>query len=486
MSVSASIALAVAERVERSGGPRAGLVAWRALAATAEGETRAKAILAALRCALVLRDEDALGALTELWGSVDGGVWDPEIMQLCKELARVGLLPRATALAEAEARRHRTARALYCYARCLDLARAPEAADALRDAIARADNEGAEDVVLAARVRRAAILARSWRTMAEALEEARRVDLTRAPPDARLTVARVLLRSPSRFERASAIGALDAIVTSEHAALATRALTLVARWADDAGDRLTPLEAERLVALFGRDRVVKVAPAAQAIARVLGRLAAAKDDASLGAAHDDAVLVAPELAPLHARARDILDGRFEVLEEPALVAPADPARRRALRHAQLLDVVVAMRDRAPARAARTTRLLAEAEEAGEHLPVEALAVAEAALGDEDAELREAAARLVAARLRPASTGAPPRGFSLLADTLTSLGMDELASTARCAAVVAKEPGATDSLGASLVREGWALAKAGERARAIQKLREAKALLGDARGVAAGT
>ncbi|MDF2697139.1 MAG: hypothetical protein K0S65_5522, partial [Labilithrix sp.] len=53
---------------------------------------------------------------------------------------------------------------------------------------------------------------------------------------------------------------------------------------------------------------------------------------------------------------------------------------------------------------------------------------------------------------------------------------ELSRMARRAAVVAKEPGAAESLGTSLTREGWDLARSGERARAIARLREAKALL----------
>ncbi len=477
MNVAASVALAVAERVERTGGPRAGLVAWRTLASNAaDAEVRGKAILAALRCALAVRDEIALAELTALWETVDRGVWDPAIASLCIEMVGTGLLTRATTLAESEVRRHRTARSLYCHARCLDLARDAAAADVFRDAIARAEKEGAKDIELASRVRRAALLARSWPTMSEALDEARRVDVERAPAESRLVVARVMLRSPSRFERAAAIGLLDAIITTEGAGLATRALTLVARWADDAADRLTPLESDRLVALFGRERVMKVAPHAKDIARVLERIARASDEAALGAALEEAVLLAPELAPAHERVRDILAGRFEVPEDAVETAPTELRRRRAFRHSQILDVVVAMRDRAPARAARTMRILGEAEEAGEHLPVEVLAVAQAALAYDDAELREAAAHLVAVRLRRASTGAPPRGFAVLADTLANIGMMDLANAARRAAIAAKEPGAKETLGTLLAREGWELAKSGDRAKAIEKLREAKALL----------
>lgn len=481
MSVAASVALAVAERVERTGGARAGLVAWRTLAqGAADAEVRGKAILAGLRCAIALRDGGAIDELTAGWEAVGAGVWDEAIAALSAELFRAGLVPRAIALARAEARRHPTARALYGFARCLDVARESGAADAFRDAIARAEREGAREIERAARVRRAAILARAWPTMGEALDEAGRVDPAAVPPASRLVLASVLLRSPSRFARAAALGVLDALVEGGDAALAARALGLAARWADDARDALTPLEADRLVALFGREAAVKVAPRAKEAARALARIAAATDEPALAAALDDAARFDPRLASLHARARDVLRGRYEAPPASAEAAPDDAALRRAFRGSELLDVVVAMRDRAPARAARALRSLAEAEASGERLPAEALGVAQAALAYDDAELRAVAVELVARRLREARAGAPPRGWALLADTLASLGMTELERSARRAAVVAKEPGAAESLGTSLAREGWELAKRGERQRAIASLREAKELLEAAR------
>lgn len=477
MGVASSVALAVAERVERTAGPRAGLRAWKALAESAlEGETRGKALLAALRCALTLAQVEELGRLTTLWESVSGGVWDAPIATLCVDLATAKLLPQAIALAEAEARRHRTARSLYCHARCLDVAGDVRAAAVFHDVIERAEAEGAREIELLSRVRRAAILSRSWQTMPEALEEARHVDLAQVPALARLAVARVLLASPSRFTRAGALGALDDIAQGEDTTLAARALTIAARWADDAGDALTSLEGDRLLALFGREKVVSLAPRAREAVRSLLQLTQAKDEPSLLAALEESSSVEPALAPLHARARDILRGRFEVVRDIVEGAPREPSKRRAFRLGEVLDVVVAMRDRAPARAARSLRFLAEAEEAGEHLPREVLGVAQVALGYGDHELRDLAVRLVAARLRRPTGGAPPRGFLHLADTLLALGMVELATTARRAAFVAREPGAAASLGTSLARSGWELAKAGSRLQAIAKLREAKALL----------
>ena len=477
MNVAASMALAVAERVERTGGARAGLVAWKTLAGNAtDVDLRARALLAALRCALALRDIEALGELTTQWASIDRGVWDTPIVVLCIEMERADLLPRALALADVEARRHRTARALYCRARCLDVARDAGAARAFRETIERADKEGATDIHLAASVRLATILARSWDTMTEALEVAERVDPKRVAPASRLAIANVLLRSPSRFTRAAALGLLDELVTDADSGAALRALALAARWVDAAGGALTPLEADRLRALFGRERATKLAPRGQDVVRRIEAIAVAKDDVMLTRALADAARVAPDLAPIHARARDVVAARFEVLADDRGPTPSAMSARHARRWDELLDVVVALRDGPPARAARGLRVLAEVE--ASELPDASLAAAERALAHEDAAVREAAVLLVEAHLRRGPVGAAPRGWLRLADALALLGRSEASLRARRAAVVAREPGAAESLSTSLAREGWELARAGDRAGAIARLVEAKALLSD--------
>jgi hypothetical protein len=477
MSVAGSVALAVAERVERTAGPRAGLVAWKALAQnSADAIVRGKALLAGLRCALVLRDVEALDVLTTQWETVSGGIWYDPITSLCTEMMRAKLSERAVALARAEASRHPTARALYCYARCLDIVRDQGAAGAFSEAIARSEKEGSKEIALASRVRRSSILSESWLTLGEAIDEASRVDLAQVPPASRLAVARVLLRSPSRFTRAAALGTLDDLVVSADPALAQRALAVVARWVDGSLAPLTPLELDRLLALFARERASKLAPRAREVVRAIDTISRAKDDAALVAALDEAGRVDPELVPLHARASDILGGRFEVPRESGGSPPSAPRERRAFRSAELLDVVVAMRVRAPARAARALRSLVDAERAGEPLPPQVFDVAHAALEYDNSELRDIAAAFIEARLRHASRGAPSRGFLALVETLAGLGLGDLANTARRAAVVAREPGASQSLGSFLAREGWDLAKRGEREKAIEKLREAKTLL----------
>ncbi|HVH47966.1 MAG TPA: hypothetical protein VM925_36780 [Labilithrix sp.] len=477
MATEAPTAIAVAERLERTGGPRAGLAVWKALSASSTTvDVRARALLAALRCAVTIGDLAAVDELAAQWGAASGGVWDGAVASLCTAMARAGHLRRAISLADAEARRHPTARALYCHARCLDVAGDESAAPAFRDAIVRAEREGRRDIALAARVRRAVILSRSWRTMGDAVDEARSVDVSLVPAASRVSIARVLLRSPSRFTRATALGILDDVVTGADEPLARRALAVVGGWFDEVGAARTPLEEDRLVALLGRERVMAAAPTARDVVRVVGRIANAGDDDGLAGAMAGAARLAPELAPLHARARDILRGRFEATKDPAETPPSDLALRRAFRYSEMLDVVVALRDRAPERAARALRSLADAEEAGERLPAEVLELVQGALSVEDGELRAALEPFMAARLRTVRGGPPSRGFLGLANLLVRLGMTELAVTACRAAVVGKETGAAHTLGTLLAREGWDLAKSGNRMQAIGKLREARALL----------
>ena len=480
MSLTADVAVSAAERLERSAGPGPGLAVWRRLASTASGkELRGRAILGGLRCATAVHDLDAIRDLGMLWKTVDEGVWDG-IFAACKDLKRAGLGMCAIELAHAELQRLRTARALYTYARCLDVAGDPRAAAAFGDALERAKKEGATALSHTCRVRRAAWLARSPETLSEAIEEAKKVTVAEATRAERLVLARVLLRSPSRFARSSAIGLLDDLVTSSVAGdkLGPRALVLAARHADDFADDLTPLEVDRLIALLSREPIAKEVLRVRDAVRAIDRLARAKDqksEADFEAALADAARTDPELGVLHARARDILRGRFE---------PAIPsfvlAERSALRASahelwtSILDAVVALRDGAWPRAAHAARSLADAAERGERMPSPLWTIAQTALDTGDTEVRGATGRLVAAMMKTTSA-APPRGWLGLAHALAACGMNELATTARRSAALAKEPGAAEALALALTRSGWQLAESGERSLAIERLREARAL-----------
>lgn len=481
MSLTADVAVAAAERLERSTGPGPGLRVWRRLASNAaSAELRGRAILGGLRCATAVRDLGAIRDLRLLWqtvDTVDEALWDG-VFAACKELARADLGVCAADLAGSEIKRARTPRGLYVYARCLDVGNDARATVAFGEALASAEREGATALARACRVRRAAWLARSAEGLSEAIEEAKRVAPAEVTPAERLVLARVLLRSPSRFARASAIGLLDDLAnadpngndtTPSSATLARAAMVLAARHADDMSDDLTPLEVDRLLALFSREKnakdVVRVRDAIRAIDR-LARAKETKSEAEFEAALADAARADPELAILHQRARDILRGRFEPHE----------ASKTTL-HPQwtaLLDAVVAMRDSAWPRTANALRRLAESAERGERLPPHAWTVAQAALGTDDAEVRGVAGRLVIAMTKT-TTAAPPRGWLGLANALAICGMDDVATVARRSAALAKEAGAADALGLALTRSGWQLAMSGDRARAIERLREAKAL-----------
>ena len=493
MSLASDVAVGAAERLERSAGPSPGLKVWRRLAANAaSAELRGRAILGGLRCAIAMRDLGAIRDLALLWRTVetvDSALWDG-VFVTCKDMWRSGLGVCATDLAWSEVKRAPTTRALYAYARCLDVADDPKAAAAFADALASAEQEGATRYVHVCRLRHAAWLARSAGTLRAAIEEAKRVKVADATPAERLLLARVLLRSPSRFARASAITMLDDVVMAAAAnantnkggaadasamALARRALGLAARHADDMNDELTPLEVDRLTALFSREPFGKSLARVRDVVRAIDRLARAnekKSDTEMEVALADAARVDPELAILHRRARDILGGRFEAYQPHDVSITSTTSA-----HPQwtaLLDAVVAMRDEAWPRAAHALRRLAELAERGQRVPPQVWSTAQAALGSGDAEVRAVAARLVAAMMKT-TTAAPPRGWLALAQVLAVAGMDHLATTARRAAAAAKEPGAADALALTLTRSGWQHALAGDRSQALERLREAKAL-----------
>ena len=497
MSLTADIAVAAAERLERSAGSAAGLAVWRRLASnTPAPDLRARAILGGLRCAIALLDRGAIRDLGLLWQTVNEGVWEG-VFSACKDLKRAGLGECAIELAHAEVRRLPTARALYTYARCLDVARDPRAEGAFREALERAEHEGARTLAHTCRVRRAAWLATFPETRDEAIQEAKKVSVAEATPAERLVLARVLLRSPSRFTRTSAIGMLDDLVTEGTACaagaagaaaagaagaagvLGQRALVVAARHVDDRADDLTPLEVDRLVALFSRPPLVKEALRVRETVHAIERLSRARGPASdfeFEAALAEAARLDPSLEVLHARARDILRGRFEPAPAPATSGepPGMGAHLPCWTWTAMLDAVVALRDSAWPRGAAALRWLAERAERSEPVPPPLWTIAQLALDTSDTEIRGAAGRLIAAMMQTA-TAAPPRGFLGLAQALAACGMEELATTARRLAVLAKEPGAAPALALALTRSGWQLAESGERARAIEHLREARAL-----------
>lgn len=481
MKLAASVAVAAAERVERTGGARAGLAVWRTMADNAvDVEARAVAVLSALRCAVVLRDAAAFEAVLPGWPRVREGI-HVDVFARVREAALGGLLPQATALARAEVGRLRSARALYALARCLERGGDDEAAEATyADAAARADNEGRAEIASAARLRRAKLLAARHGTVGPALEEARRVDPEHLAPRERVTLARVLLRAPSRFVRAGAIDLLDPVVAGADARLASRALVLLAEHADDAGDDLTPMEVDRLRALFARPSVSSRAQRAREALEVRAGFARAASSASaeeaVHVAMDRAAALDPALGELHARARDLVAGRFEAHAAAAHpVAVLGATAPWSDLWAAVLDLAFAVRDDKAGRAVLVLRALSERARAGAAIPVQVWTPLATALASEAADARAAALDLAESLLASPSRRAPPRGWMGIAGALVVAGREDLAEVARRAATARGEPGAAAALGETLVRAAWRAVESGDRARAITLLREARAL-----------
>ncbi|HEY8073351.1 MAG TPA: hypothetical protein VIF62_04565, partial [Labilithrix sp.] len=374
------VAIAAAERVERAGGARAGLFAWRKLVdGSQSAELRARGVLGAWRCAKEVRDIDAIHQLAAIWETVGDGAWGEQVIALCMDMARASLLVPATAIAHAETRRRGSAIARYLFARCLDVAGDRRASSAFADAIAQAEKEGETVIARASRVRRAAWLAREPETIAAAGEEAGRVSAADATPAERFVLACVSLRAPSRFARAAAIGALDELVAKdsplarpETRALAARAVRAAVRHADELGESMTPLEVDRLLALLSREPIAKEAERAREAVRVLARLGSELDfDEALEAASR----AFPELAALHQRAREIASGRVQTI--------ADGGEQRPTWD-MLLDAAAALRDGKPALAAHALRVVAEREEAAKRrVPAQAWSIAQVALASDD-------------------------------------------------------------------------------------------------------
>ena len=442
-----SIALALAERIERSGGPRAGYFAWKTVFENSTtNETKSAALLAACRCATNLRDSNALRDVIQLWGALlkSRGVYDLQIGLLCKNMTRAGFHERARDLAAAELARNPTARATYLYARCLELMKDRRAPAFFADTIRRARREGLFDLERAAQIRRFVGLSQVPETRAEAVREAQAMDPSRLLPDDRLALAKVLLRAASRFARTTALGWLDEIVAVESPLLpeskarADRALRILAAHADDRGGSLCAMEVDRLMAILSRRKSTSRARAALA---------------ALVAVETDPETAIFEFAELQKRARDLLEGRFA----PGGLTVWD----------RLFDVASAIREGSPGRATIALRVL----EGEARLPNQTWTLIQAALAMNDPEPREAAAKLVP--LLFART--PPRGWISVAASLSMAQLDELATMARRYAAAAGEPGSAEALGLVLTRSGWQLARDGERSRAVKRLREAKAL-----------
>ncbi|UQA58438.1 hypothetical protein [Polyangium aurulentum] len=480
MAILDVVGLETAERLERSttgsGGARFALPVYkRLLVRGQDAGFSARAALGALRCAVRLGDEAEVENTAAFWSTlVGGGEHLAAIIELCSRLGAAGARWSAVALARAETEREPRARALYLFARCLELAGDGEGAfEAFGRAIERAGKEsGAEDVALAARAWRVE------RTLGERSIEPLTIKDAQAavdaPPAVQLVIGLGCMRASSRFVRASGLSLLEVLSRNQTTSIGRLALRLAAEHADALGDNLTPLEADRIAAALGH------VPDDKARAEALARLAAAQKIASsTGDAQAEAIVaaseVAPEIFPLVCRARAVLSGGGQGSYAPhPAVAEGEPSP--SLRLASLgLDAVVALeRGRGRDAAAVLSEAARVVPEASSILPP-AWTAARAALASKDLVARDAGVQLVESLLE-ATKAPPPRGFSSLAGALRRAGRGDLAVRAARAANAAGEPGAREELGALLRDEGWRLAGRGDREGAIAVLREAKGLL----------
>lgn len=462
------VALAAAARVARTMGPSAGLVAYRTLAeGSSDSETRGIAVLEAVGCALALRDEGAIGSLVGLYAGVKEGRLDARARAAVLALERRGFGLAARGLAALELERFPRARTAYVLARCFLRAKEPSAASALERARSLAAAEGDRAVAASAGALLALHLHGAGREgEARAIEKT--LTLADVPPELMLALGDHGLAASSRFVRAAWLGELERLVCGAAPRIADAALARVCAHADRHGDTLTPLELDRILAVFAKLR--DEALSARLTSRVASwsRLVAAA--AKEPVVREDVLAVLGSAAPsprtqvLAMRALDLATGRFE----PKTDLPGDPENL-------ILSAAFALRDGDGARASAALSAWAErAREAQVGALRAAWEVTRFALSSEEEAVRRAAcacARALVERAAPLPSGS---GVAI-ARAVRLAGEAELSARLLAMAVAAKEPLAKETFG-DLARElGWKAALEGRRDEAIRHLRAARDL-----------
>ncbi len=466
MSFTGDVALRSAEQLHRTLGPRAALYAYRALATSAAApETRGRAILRGLSCAIDLRDPEAVDALVGLYPSVTSGAFGGEILRVGKRLVASGFLAPATALSTHEVSRFPAARTMYFRARCLERARDPGAREAFAAAEARAVSEETHDIAALARAFRALLLFQEG-SVSEALSTAKGLELRELPAELALGLAELGMASPSRFARAAALSDLEFFVSSPRPDVASRALVLAARHADRMGPALTPMEIDRLAALLAKlpDQALSRSMLDRLEARQIALGAAASNQADLVLATIDAAQ--PSLAPILRRAADAVRGRFE----PHAARQGDEGDASQL----AISAAVALRDGNMPRAEATLRALSE--RLALDAPSRRHGAWEAAylgLLAEDDPVRAASLSALRALVK-LGVPAPARGALSFANLVRIAGDDELAAALLRLAAEGRESGAAAARFEHARELGWRLALAGQREKAMALLKEAKA------------
>lgn len=455
MTFGEELALAGAARIRRSAGPRAGLIAYRALARRLDGG-RTPATLAALELAVELDDQAAFGELVELWSTAEGDGLR-EIAGLVRTLDGKRENASLLRLLRAECARLPRALTLYFLARAAEPSRAEgdhgESDRAYDEAAALAARTGDARLALLARARHSLSLSRRPDHRARAVLLARGLDpakISELPADLRIGVARLLLDAPSRFTRATGLGILDEVAKTE-GPYRERALAVAADFTDGAGHRASPLERDRLLAILSRDPDEARRVAVSKL--VLRAFAWSEIDAAPPARAAEQILQAePGRLDEVLRAREVLENRA-----PSRRSDGDPGVEvvAALRAGRLADATVALERMQSTRALPTL------------VHRTAWAAVLEALGNDATHLAaEGLFRRLVAR------GAAPRhGFLAYAARLSG----ETRMLALRQAHRSGEPGAKERLERALVAAALETYRQGKREDTLTRLREAKAI-----------
>lgn len=467
-------ALAAAEALARNAGPRAALPAYRTLATSATEPERTRAMLAGIACARDADDGEALEAFVALWPSAQGAHFDGVRALVLKLFAQPGRGREfAYRLAQAEATRTSRALAGYLYGRVAEAHR-PDTARAVYEAArARATAEGDERVYAAATARLLPFVAPEESEAAAAL--AKSIDASLVGHAGKLAIAGALIGANSRFSRASGFTLLQELLrdargrgsTPEATALAARTLLLAANAADRLVATATPLEVERLRALFSET------PDERLRGTLLGRLEGALQARDGGAASDGApVSRGPGYVAAFLAARDAFAGTTPTYA-PNPVAGATLTALAALQGGRTAACEFALD--------RLARVLAEPDALGRATNAVA-ALLQLTLNHEHEGIRQAAQR-VALRFAPLARSVR-RGLLPLAKTIVPPAAPqagaELAEAARMAlaesALRNGEVGGKEFVFERLLANAWSLAESEPEA-ALASLRRARSLAG---------
>jgi hypothetical protein len=453
MSLLGSLGLAAAERLERSVSPAVALRSYKALLAADDRSVVLPAALGALRCALALPDPAELEAMCAYWETLVQVAGWPAIRDQVKSLCAAGRLAEARLLASAEALRTHAPRAHYLRARVLELAGASgEAEQAFRTTAAF--HAQAPAIAAAAR---AWLIERLAARGAVAEELAADIDLSAARPRHRVTLARARLHAPSRFARAAALSVLEELARGADRDVARLAVQAAARHADDLGEALTWVEADRVEAALAT--WPDPAERAAAVARLASRRRREVAGDALGPLQRDhldrvrAALQGFSLGP----ASDNPDPEVELAN---LTFPAVAALVRGV-PADALDALAVVASRLRARATGAT-------------PSAVWTVTLLALASGDGRAAKLGLELLALLLERASER-PPRGFSAYAAPARAAGNPDLEVVALRRAAAAGEPDAASLLAAALIRRAWRAAARNLRDEALALFHEARKL-----------